>query len=42
MKKLVLFVSLVALVSLAGCENKEQHTISLKGPSGETTSMTIK
>ena len=42
MKKLVWFVLLVAVISLAaGCGQKSE-TVSITGPGGQKTSMTVK
>lgn len=38
MKKLVLLVLLVTMVSLLGCEKK--NSVTFKGPSGKTASVT--
>jgi hypothetical protein len=40
MKTLVLLALLVALVSFIGCEKK--NSVSFKGPSGKTASITVK
>jgi uncharacterized lipoprotein YehR (DUF1307 family) len=41
MKKLVLVVLLLSVVSLVGCGQKEK-TISLTGPGGQTAAVKIK
>jgi uncharacterized lipoprotein YehR (DUF1307 family) len=38
MKKLVLLVLLVTIISFLGCEKK--NSVTFKGPSGETASVT--
>lgn len=40
MRTLILLV-LVAIVFVVGCEKKEK-SVTFKGPSGETTSVTVK
>lgn len=38
MKKLVLLVLLISVISLLGCEKK--NSVTFKGPSGKTASVT--
>ncbi len=42
MKKLALWVLLAGMVSFAGCDNDKPNSVTFKGPSGETSSITVK